>query len=295
MKIQEVCDLLHLTKKAIYYYEKQGLLSISKDKNGYRIFDEFDIERLHEISLYRKLNIEIHEIKRLIQADDKEKIDILNTIYHHKKTEHELQRKELECFKKLIDQDVSLGILDEQIDYQNIAKAIQEQVPGLYGQLFIQHFLPYLQGSIQNDKQAKAYQTIINFWDHTELKLPLGIRFVAWLNRNKETSMIEAFHQSEKMKEDFLNDEDAYEKAKQLMETYYLKSQHILFKIIQYQQRQLKIQLQKVGYNDIFLPAMCELSPEYYKYSQKWQKLNTKLMQDLGMYYDHKMRLCRKE
>lgn len=88
--------------------------------------------------------------------------------------------------------------------------------------------------------RRKPHQTIINFWDHTELKLPLGIRFVAWLNRNKETSMIEAFHQSEKMKEDFLNDEDAYEKAKQLMETYYLKSQHILFKIIQYQQKTIE-------------------------------------------------------
>ena len=42
MKIQEVCQQLNTTKKAIYYYEKQGLIKVTKQENGYRDFTEDD-------------------------------------------------------------------------------------------------------------------------------------------------------------------------------------------------------------------------------------------------------------
>ena len=83
MLINEVCSLTMLTKKAISYYEKQGLLKPRKGVNGYREYSESDIVLLNEISLYRKLDISIKDIKTIINSKDK-KI-ILNNIMEDKR------------------------------------------------------------------------------------------------------------------------------------------------------------------------------------------------------------------
>lgn len=63
MLINEVCNLTGLTKKAISYYEKHGLIKPRKCSNGYREYSEDDIALLNEISLYRKLDISIKDKK----------------------------------------------------------------------------------------------------------------------------------------------------------------------------------------------------------------------------------------
>lgn len=296
MKIQEVCNLLNLTKKAIYYYEEQGLLNVHKDKNGYRIFNDHDIEQLHEISLYRKLDIHMSDIKMLLKANKDEKNDLLRNICVEKKKALKIQEKSIELLEQLVEQTKSWKELDEQIDYQNISKAIQEQIPGIYGKMFMQHFYPYLQGTMTTVKQKQAYQRVIRFWDDVDFQLPWSIRFIYWLNRHEsEEKMMSAFQKSENMKRELLESEDAYEKAKELMKYVYKNSHRLSYRIFQYPQRKLKIRLQNAGYNDIFLPALCELSPEYNEYSLKWRELNDKVCQDLGLYYNHKMQLCKKE
>ncbi len=46
MKIKEVEQMVGITKKNIRFYEEQGLLSPKRDKeNGYREYDEADVEQ----------------------------------------------------------------------------------------------------------------------------------------------------------------------------------------------------------------------------------------------------------
>ena len=47
MQINEVIQQVDLTKRAIKYYEEQGLLSVHKDKNGYRNYTK-EYEKLKE-------------------------------------------------------------------------------------------------------------------------------------------------------------------------------------------------------------------------------------------------------
>lgn len=296
MKIQEVCNLLNLTKKAIYYYEEQGLLNIHKDKNGYRIFNDHDIDQLHEISLYRKLNIQMSDIKRLLKADIDEKNVLLRDICIRKRSDLTMQERSLELLEQLIEQTRSWKELDEQIDYPNIAKAIQTQIPGIYGKIFMQHFYPYLQGTMTTEKQKHAYQRIIRFWDDVDLKLPWSMRVIHRLSRyESDEKMILAFQKTENMKCELLESEEGYEKAKEMMKHVYKNSHRLSYRVFQYPQRKLKIRLQNIGYNDIFLPALCDLSPVYNEYSLKWKELNAKVCQELGLYYNHKMQLCKKE
>ena len=72
MQINEVIQKVDLTKRAIKYYEEQGLISVNKDKNGYRNYSEEDVKTLKEISVYRKLGISIKDIKVLLNTKDKQ-------------------------------------------------------------------------------------------------------------------------------------------------------------------------------------------------------------------------------
>lgn len=71
MLINEACTLTGLTKKEISYYEKQNLIRPKKGDNGYREYSEEDISVLNEISLYRKLDISIKDIKVIVKSKDK--------------------------------------------------------------------------------------------------------------------------------------------------------------------------------------------------------------------------------
>lgn len=52
--------------------------------------------------------------------------------------------------------------------------------------------------------------------------------------------------------------------------------------------------LQDCGYNDIFLPNMMVLSPEYKAYHDALDKINQRICEDLGLYYDSKFQLVLK-
>ncbi|MBR2131763.1 MAG: MerR family transcriptional regulator [Oscillospiraceae bacterium] len=66
MKINEVEALVGITKKNIRFYEEQGLLSPRRNsENGYRDYDESDVEVLRRIKLLRKLDVPIQEIRQM--------------------------------------------------------------------------------------------------------------------------------------------------------------------------------------------------------------------------------------
>ena len=66
MKINEVENLIGMTKKNIRFYEEQGLIAPSRNKdNGYRSYDEVDVRQLEQIMLFRKLDVPIEEIRSM--------------------------------------------------------------------------------------------------------------------------------------------------------------------------------------------------------------------------------------
>lgn len=67
MKINEVEALVNITKKNIRFYEEQGLLSPQRNtENGYRNYNEEDVQTLRQIKLLRKLGVPIEEIRQML-------------------------------------------------------------------------------------------------------------------------------------------------------------------------------------------------------------------------------------
>lgn len=68
MKINEAEQLLGITKANIRFYEKEGLLSPSRNESGYRDYSEADIRQLKQIVILRKLGIPVQQIGDILDG-----------------------------------------------------------------------------------------------------------------------------------------------------------------------------------------------------------------------------------
>ena len=68
MKINEAEQLLGITKANIRFYEKEGLLTPSRNESGYREYSEADIRQLKQIVILRKLGIPVQQIADILDG-----------------------------------------------------------------------------------------------------------------------------------------------------------------------------------------------------------------------------------
>lgn len=83
MKISELASIAQVSVKTIRYYEQIGLLSPPiRTSNGYRHYQEKDIETLVFIRRCRELNIGLDDINRLVdtQQDPKSSCALVDNI-----------------------------------------------------------------------------------------------------------------------------------------------------------------------------------------------------------------------
>lgn len=69
MKINQVEELVGITKKNIRYYEDEGLINPNRNaQNGYREYSLADVDRLMKIKLLRQLDIPIEKIRMVLMG-----------------------------------------------------------------------------------------------------------------------------------------------------------------------------------------------------------------------------------
>lgn len=290
MKIQEVCDYCHITKKAIYYYEKQHLIHICKNQNGYREFSDEDVQRIQEIVLYRSFDIAIGDIRYLLDLEINQKKSYLQKIYQQRQKQIDYMQDNLKQMHDYIENDKQ----DYVGRISDIYQVMKDSIPQPFFEMFYEHFESYLHMTIQTSKQYEAYQRIIDFWNHFEIKIPLSYRLLLLISGLNQEKLKQGWHDVHLYKNQLLEQEDAYEKMKQLCLQNYHLQQKWWYRLLNYHQRKMKIKLRNSGYYDILLPAMCDLSQDYACYYQQLTKLNQKVCQELNLYYDTKFRLRKK-
>lgn len=296
MQINDAAKQVGLSKRAIKFYEEKGLLKVSKSGNGYRNYSEEDIRILKEISVYRKLGIRIADIKKLLNGENEE---LLRQIYEEKKSalyEEQDELKALEQFLHTHDVDA----VYPAVDYQNIGQAMQDMVPGFYGYYFMQHFKPYLQIRITTPEQQKAYETILDFWDNVDLRPPLLLRATGFLLMRvlPQPSLEKMTEKMDAQLRIYLHPtEEEYTALKEhtRRNVRYKNSLFVKYHPAFISQRRFMKRLQDCGYNDIFIPAMVRLSPQYREYHEALTKINDRICEDLGLYYDSDYHLVMKK
>ncbi len=292
MQLNEVSRQLNLSKRAIKFYEEKGLLQVEKSPNGYRNYTDENVRTLKEISLYRKLGISLADIRSLLSGKAPGKLE---QIYEEKKRTLALEAKELEALGRFLENN-DVDTACAAVDYETIAQAMQEMIPGFYGAYFMNHFLPYLQIKIHTEEQQKAYETIICFWDNTKIRIPLFLRISGFITLRllPRQSMEQLVRRTDARLQSMLHPtEEEYQKLLEQTRKG-VKFKNSLFVRIHpafIAQRRFMKRLQDCGYNDIFIPAMTRLSPKYREYHEALTAVNQRICKDLGLYYDSKFRM----
>ncbi|MBO3445760.1 MerR family transcriptional regulator [Clostridium sp. CCUG 7971] len=304
MLINEICEETGLTKKAINYYEKHGLINPKKDSNSYREYTDEDVKLLNEISLYRKIDIPIKDIKSILNSDDKKYV--LNKILLEKKKKEVNLKIQKSYLKKLIDSNLredEIHTLNEEIikNEKNNGEYIKNEVkrafPSGLGIFLSYHFSPYLNGPMDTLEKYKAWDNIVEFLDNVpDIKIPKFIQTgyesiseemkidIAIGTRNKILSILNA--QGEELEEYKKEIIESIEKQNNKSTTKFMNP-YLKFK------KQINEFFNSSGYYEVFIPNMKILSDEYRDYHEKLIELNNKLSKELGIKYDENMKIVK--
>lgn len=280
MLINEASKITGLTKKAIEYYIERELISPSILENGYRDFTDSQVERLNKISLLRKLRISTEDIKTILEDESR------NTLQDFAiKTELGIQREQVK--KSILDKLASgKGYSEISAELQMIenSKTITEKLldafPGYYGRFVCLHFARFLNEPIKTNSQQLAYKKVISFLDNApSLKLPEDLQEylidnTQGINTEQITEMIENTKKSIENPDEFLTNN------KEILEQYLAYKQSDEYKESPaYKIISLMKEFNRVsGYNDVFIPALKELSPSYAEYYKQLEIANEKLL-----------------
>lgn len=280
MLMNEVSKATSLTKKAIEYYSEQGLIFPTVLENGYRNFNQDDVERLNKIYVLRKLGVSADDIKTVLADELRSTLQILSI-----QKELNIQREQA---KKSILDKLSSGKSYDEISTElqaidnskTITEKLLEAFPGYYGRFICLHFARFLNEPIKTNRQQSAYERIISFLDNTPtLTLPDDLEdYLIEGTKNFGTEhitvMIEDAQKSVGNLDNFLSDN------KEMLEQYLAYKQSDEYK----DSPACKIMsLMKEfnstsGYYDIFIPALKELSSSYAEYYKQLEIANEKLL-----------------
>lgn len=87
MKINELEDILGVTRATIRYYEEQGLVTPRRSENGYRDYSDEEVKLFQKIIVLRKVGVGVPEIKDLIDG----KADLHEELEHNMESLREQQ------------------------------------------------------------------------------------------------------------------------------------------------------------------------------------------------------------
>ncbi len=281
MLINEVSKITGLTKKAIEYYTIQGLVCPNILENGYRDYDQSDINKLNTISILRQLGLSTNEIKSVLSDESR-------AVLHTLSVQKELSFQREQAKKLLLDklcQGFSYSEISKDLQAINDSKTITEKLlesfPGYYGRFVCLHFARFLNEPIITEKQQSAYERVISFLDNApQLTLPEDLQ--EYLNEGtKDIGTEQIIEMIKNTKKSIENPDDFFAENKEVLEQYLIYKKSDKYKNSPaYKIMELIKEFNSIsGYNDIFIPALKELSPSYSEYYQQLEKANEKLLE----------------
>ena len=115
MKINEVEELVGVTRRNIRFYEKEGLLAPARNsQNGYRDYGEAEVAQLKQIKLLRKLGVPLDEIRRLQNENATVADGMRRHLISLEREQKNLEQSMVFC-QRMKDQEVKLSDLDAEI------------------------------------------------------------------------------------------------------------------------------------------------------------------------------------
>jgi DNA-binding transcriptional MerR regulator len=178
MKINEVMKETGLTKKAIYYYENEGLIKPQKDPdNNYRNYSEEDVRRLVVINILRRMEVPIKAIGDIINRAVPVRKVLKEQLTHTNRRINMLVQNKL-IMNDLIQKDVSeqdftidtLKQFNQELGVLSVSSGLAAEeleciFPGMLGKMFAVFYSNFLNVPLDTDEKLAAWQDLIRTLD----------------------------------------------------------------------------------------------------------------------------------
>lgn len=280
MKRREVEKNTGLTRKAILYYEEKGLINPHKGENNYRNYSQEDLDRLLQISIYRKLGLSISEIKNILTTNEKN----LGSILRDRQYKLELEESMKNLLEKLIKskdfEEISKELENlerEETIYERLARIF----PGYFGHIFFMSYKPFLGDKLGKDQEPAFYDLIKILDSLPELDLREEEKaYIEKMTRDFDLEDLEALNQ-EKIQavynyEDWMEDNrDKVKAYEDFKESEYYKSSEVK-KIYD----KIRAYMVENNYYDLVIPLIRKISPSYDAYYKKLLEANEKFLSE---------------
>lgn len=182
MNIKIASEKTGLTKRAIKYYESEGLINpLKKCENNYREYSEDDIVRLNLIGALRALDIPILDIKDVVVGKKSFQEALMEALKKIDESISHLEKSKL-IIGSLIEKNLSdykasgeqIRKLRETLELSRdgkkefISENLLKIFPGNFGQMFVNMYEPFLSITIDNDEKKKIWLKLVEFLDSAD-------------------------------------------------------------------------------------------------------------------------------
>ena len=119
MTIKEVEMLLDIPRATVRFYEKEGLISPTREGNGYRDYSDEDVEKLKKIIIFRKIGLSVEEINDLFDGV-KTLEEVLDANIVNLQKQMEELKGAMKLSQKMKEDTVQIASLDVNIYWNTI-------------------------------------------------------------------------------------------------------------------------------------------------------------------------------
>ena len=281
MKRSEVEKITGLRRKAISYYEEKGLISPSIEENNYRNYSEEDLNKLIKISLYRRLGLNISEIKYILYSNNN-KIGKILRDWDYK---IELEKSKKNLLERIIRGDDLKEIIDELNTLEkeeSIYEKLTRIFPGYFGQAFFMTYKPFLKEKLKENEE-KAFNEYVSFLDNLpEIDFTEEEKnYIESLTNDFKNKDLEKIN-NEKIKAAY-NIEDWIKENEENVKAYekFLESDEYKNSPLKTIRDKIKNYMIKNNYYEVALPLIRKMSPAYDDYYEKLLKSNEKFLRQV--------------
>lgn len=92
-KTNEASKQTGVTRRALQYYDDEGLLSVERNAENHRMYDQKALERIWEILVYKEMGFQLQEIKSFVQRYGMPMMPLEESKVTYKKRIQELKEK----------------------------------------------------------------------------------------------------------------------------------------------------------------------------------------------------------
>lgn len=281
MKRSEVEKITGLRRKAILYYEEKELISPAFEENNYRNYSEEDLNRLIKISLYRRLGLNISEIKNILDSNNKE----IGKILRDRDYKIELEKNKKNLLERIIRSDDLKEITDELNTLEkeeSIYEKLTRIFPGYFGQAFFMTYKPFLKEKLKEDEE-EAFNEYVNFLDGLpEIDFTEEEKtYIESLTGDFKNEDLEKIN-SEKIRAAY-NIDDWLRENKENVKAYeeFLESEDYKKSPLKTIRDKIKNYMIENNYYQVALPLIRKMSPAYDDYYKKLLDSNEKLLRQV--------------